>query len=61
MPQIVTLDVPGYSQGLGIGVPVTNDMGGATGLQAANYKIPPALWMVIFLVIGYVGLRMLLE
>ncbi len=61
MPQIVALDIPGYAQGLNPGIPATNDVGASAGLQSANYKIPPVVWMIAFLVIGYVGLRMMLE
>ena len=27
----------------------------------ADYKIPLAVWMILFLVAGYIGLRMILE
>lgn len=42
------------------GIPATNDAGGSMPVEA-NYTIPPALWMFVFLVVGYVGLRMLME
>lgn len=61
MPPITTFDVPGYAAGLPqVGVPNTNDYGGVSGLSQ-NYKIPPVFWMIVFLVIGYVGLRLLLD
>ena len=25
------------------------------------YKIPPALWMIVFIIIGYVGIRWIME
>ena len=28
---------------------------------AAAYKIPPALWPVIFLVVAYIGFRLVME
>lgn len=35
---------------------------GAGSQQAATpYKIPPVVWMVLFLVVGFVGVRMLME
>lgn len=61
MNGVVALSIPGYGQGLGIGIPATNDLGGTAATQAVNYRIPPAVWMVVFLVLGYVGLRMILE
>lgn len=63
MPPITTFDVPGYGAGLPqVGVPKTNDFGGvgAAGMSA-SYKFPPVLWMLIFLVGGYVGLRLLMD
>ena len=51
--------------------PVGYDIGGTESIPVsqmdvtapaqASYKIPPAFWMIAFLVIGYFGLRMLLE
>lgn len=58
--QPVTLDVPGYAAGLHVGVPTTNDVGGYTGVSQ-SFKIPPVVWMVVFLTVGYIGLRMLLD
>lgn len=29
--------------------------------EASAYKIPPVIWMVIFLTVGYLGVRMLME
>lgn len=38
------------------------DDNGTSGMQeAAPYKIPPAAWMVIFLLVGYMGIRLILE
>ncbi len=42
------------------GVPSTNDAGGSLPAQA-SYVIPPVVWMFVFLVVGYVGLRMMME
>lgn len=60
MATIVTFDVPGYGEGLHVGVPKTNDMGGNIGVSQ-NYKIPPAIWMIVFIVGAYIGLRMLMD
>jgi hypothetical protein len=63
---ITTFQVPGYAEGLQVGVPTTNDLGGKAtagtpNTSAATTAFPPAVWMVIFLVVGYVGLRWLIE
>ena len=43
-------------------VPSVNDAGAAGALTTLeSYTIPPVVWMFIFLAVGYVGLRMLLE
>jgi hypothetical protein len=62
-PAITTFQVPGYAEGLQTGMPITNDLGGKTtaGISNAKQIIPPTIWMIIFLVVGYVGLRFLLE
>lgn len=31
------------------------------GRAQSTYKIPPIVWMFVFLLIGYFGLRMILE
>ncbi len=33
---------------------------GSSQTEAKPYAIPPVLWMVMFLVVGYIGLRLLL-
>jgi hypothetical protein len=62
-PPITTFQVTGYAEGLQTGIPITNDLGGKTtaGISNAKAGLSPAIWMVIFLVVGYVGLRLLLE
>lgn len=59
---ITTFDVPGYGAGLQVGIPKANDLGGATAAAGfTSQKVPPAVWMIVFLVVGYVGLRLLLD
>jgi hypothetical protein len=43
-------------------MPTTNDLGGKTtaGIDnAISDGLPPVVWMVIFIIVGLVGLRML--
>lgn len=57
----VMFSLAGYPpQEAGGGIPTTNDAGGS-GPVAQSYTIPPAVWMFVFLVVGYVGLRLLME
>jgi hypothetical protein len=63
---ITTVQVPGYAEGIQVGVPTTNDLGGKTTAGTPNTSagvgtFPPAVWMVIFLVVAYVGLRWMIE
>ena len=58
----VSVVIPGYSAGLNDDViPATNNAGGASISDMRTDGLPPVVWMFIFLVVGYVGLRMLLE
>ena len=58
---IVAIEIPGYGVGLGnAGVPATNVAGGAVQ-QQAKYSFPPVGWMFVFLIVGYVGLRLVME
>lgn len=41
-------------------IPTVSDGGGGI-LPTPAYSIPPAIWPLIFLAVGYVGLRLLLE
>lgn len=59
-----SFQIVGYppTHGIDAGVPSVNDAGVAGELATAqNFKIPPVIWMFVFLVVGYLGLRMLLE
>ncbi len=49
--------IPGYDVPDAYDTPETSDQQS----QAKPYKIPPVAWMIIFLVVGYFGLRMVLE
>lgn len=40
-------------------IPVTQT--DVVGKAQADYKIPPIVWMFAFLLVGYFGLRMILE
>lgn len=55
--------IVGYPpSGINSGVPSVNDTGAAATLTTLeSYTIPPVVWMFIFLAVGYVGLRLLLE
>lgn len=58
----VSLVIPGYSAGLPQGmIPETNNAGGAAISDMRADGLPPVIWMFLFLVVGYVGLRLLLE
>lgn len=48
--------IPGYNVPDAIPEALT-----AEAQPITEYKIPPAVWMVLFLVAGYVGLRLVLE
>jgi hypothetical protein len=43
----------------GFDSPATNGAGGQPAVVA--YSIPPAFWMILFLVGGYMGLRWVME
>lgn len=46
---------PGYNP------PNAESVQGAYDSHPASYNIPPVAWMIAFLLIGYIGLRFLLE
>jgi len=53
-----SFEIPGYN------VPdaaPANANGNDRQRPAAPYSIPPAVWMVVFLVVGYMGVRFLME
>ena len=56
-PLVDSMMVSGYDVPDAHPATVTNDGNKAT----TEYKIPLAVWMVVFLVAGYIGLRMLLD
>lgn len=47
--------IPGYD------VPEAFPQREASETKAAPYAIPPVVWMFILLLVGYMGVRMLLE
>lgn len=55
-----TLQIPGYSAPSDSDSAL-NDGNADKAQKEQSYKIPPLVWMVLFLVIGYAGIRMLLE
>ncbi len=57
----VTIFIPGYSAGVAGDIPATNNAGGSAVFGMQTDDMPPVIWMFVFLVVGYVGLRMLLE
>jgi hypothetical protein len=56
----VLLDMPGYNPpGPTFNSPDDSvNMGMST---AGAYKIPPAIWPIVFLVVAYLGLRLIME
>lgn len=54
--QVVTIGFPGGDYGDSKDqVPVVS-----TAVEAA-YKVPPAVWCVVFLIVGYIGIRWIME
>jgi len=61
MMNVTGFQIPGYNNTV-TGEPIgTDDAKEASGTAPKNYMIPPVLWMVAFLIIGYVGLSFLVE
>lgn len=61
MESPVTIFIPGYSSGVAGDIPAINNAGGSAIFDMQTDGLPPVIWMFLFLIIGYVGLRMLLE
>lgn len=62
MNGVVSVAIPGYAPGLAGKIPAnTNDMGATSTAATQVLRIPPVVWMFVFLVVGYLGLKMLLE
>ena len=57
---VVSLVIPGYSDAPN-SIPETNNAGGAAIQDMQATGLPPVVWMLVFLVTSYVGLRLLLE
>jgi hypothetical protein len=57
MLKISGFSLPGYNDDSPDALPLAE----ASDSKAPVYKIPPVLWMVIFLVVGYIGLRWVME
>jgi hypothetical protein len=61
MLNITGFQIPGYNDTTS-GEPIgMEDAKEASNTAPKNYIIPPVLWMVAFLVIGYLGLAYLVE
>lgn len=54
-PALVSI---GFPTGYGV---KSDQLPAAQEVQAAVYKIPPFVWCVIFLIVGYVGIRTIME
>lgn len=61
MQPVVTVQIPGYAPGLAGSIPAVKENGSMGTPETAALRIPPVVWMFVFLIVGYVGLRMLLE
>lgn len=57
---LTAFQIPGYSPegGEQVSADVVRESSDTT---PKNYLIPPVVWMVIFLVVGYIGLSYLVE
>jgi len=61
MFNVTGFQIPGYNDAT-TGEPIgTDDAKETSGTTPKSYIIPPVLWMVIFLVVGYIGLTYLVE
>lgn len=56
----VMLNLQGYAPQQETLVPVGEAAGPAAG-ESVIYKIPPAVWILVFLLVGYVGMRYVME
>lgn len=54
--QPVTIGFPGNSYGK-----ERDQLPVVTAAMETAYKVPPVIWMVIFLIVGYVGVRWVME
>lgn len=52
---VTAFEIPGYE------TPDALPIAEASDQKAVPYAIAPAIWMILFLFIGYIGIRMLLE
>jgi hypothetical protein len=55
----VFIHLGGYTQDTGPNLPAA--VGEPEPGESIVYKIPPAAWIVIFLLIGYLGMRFVME
>jgi hypothetical protein len=59
---VVMAVIPGYDPSPNTRIPFTDNTGGSSVTDTkVDYKIPPVVWMFVFLVVGYVGLRLMME
>ncbi len=52
-------NLPGYAEGIPGAIPTVGSTGGQQPTPV--YKIPPGIWPFVFLIVGYLGLRMILK
>jgi hypothetical protein len=53
------VNLKGYADDIPGAIPVVNSSGGQQ--PSPVYKIPPGIWPFVFLIVGYLGLRMILK
>lgn len=53
------VNLPGYGDSVPNAIPIVDSAGGQQ--PAPVYKIPPVVWPFVFLIVGYLGIRMLIE
>jgi hypothetical protein len=59
MFNLSTFNIPGYSPKGAFAPEEMKDSSDTT--PAPSYKIPPVVWMVLFLIVGYIGLSFMVE
>lgn len=52
-------NLTGYGDGIQGAIPTVSSAGGQQATPI--YKIPPVIWPFVFLIVGYLGLRMILK
>jgi hypothetical protein len=56
----VSINVQGYAPQQESLVPV-GEVASPTAGESVIYKIPPAVWILVFMLVGYVGMRWVME